>query len=124
MSEREEMEQKIYSLRCVHENLEDRYRQILHKQEEEDEDLQYCYYRLELNWESCGEQDMELGNLLDEERYLLDRFRKNKYELEEELSYEYSKRQNKIDEEVYDLQRQLRYMEEEREKGAKENADN
>ena len=111
MSERDELEQKIYRLRYKQEDLEYKIKQVEQQQEVEEFNLLYSYQRLENEWEECGESVPEFLDLLEEERELLDGFRSRKSELEEQFRYECKKGRDEMDEELYGLQKQLRNLE-------------
>lgn len=112
MTEEMEQRQKLHRLVDEKDELEVRYHQVVQEQEEEEDRLHYHLMKLENEWMDCGQYDPELGRILEEERELLDRFKRQKYDIEEEVRNAYQKDRIRMEDEMDGLQRQLRNMEE------------
>lgn len=111
MTEEElEMRQKLHRMVDEKDELEIRYHQVLQEQEEEEDQLHFHYQKLENEWMDCGQHDPGLSRILEEERELLDRFRCQKYDMEEAVRNEYQKASIRMEDEMNELQRQLRHM--------------
>ncbi len=123
MPEQVEMERNIYRLKCEQEELEDSYRRMVHRQEDEDESLIYIRQGMEREYDNYGQKIRKLAVLLEEENELLSQFRVTKNELEEEIYYKHKKDCEKIEEELYELHRQIRCAEDEPQEGEKKHAD-
>lgn len=116
-STEDELIQRVHQLRYQMDNMEDMYRQTMRKQEEEDCNLHYYNQKLEDEWMDCGKFNPELENLLEEEQELLDSFRYRKSDIEEQIHYDFRENTNHIEDEIDELQRQLRILEYEDERG-------
>lgn len=104
----EELRQTLRQFAEEKDELEIRRRRIRQEQEEEDHLLHIHYQRLENEWADCGQQNPELGNLLEEERRILDDFRYRKYNIEDQIQEAYRKERLHMEHEIDQLHWQLK----------------
>lgn len=104
----EELRQTLRRFTDEKDELEIQCRKIRQEQEEEDNLIHIHYQRLENEWTDCGQQSPELGNLLEEERRVLDDFRHRKYNIEDQIQEAFRKKRLHMEHEIDELHRQLK----------------
>lgn len=117
MTERENLEEEVYRLKCRRDNIEDKRRQVMRIWEEEDDNMLHAYRKLENNWESYGKQDVEFASLLEEEKAFIDKHREKLADYGEQIHNEFEQELEDIDREVDEKQLQIYYLSESEEKG-------
>lgn len=107
MQEKDKLEEQANLLRKRKDELETEERIMKRIQEEEEYKVQTAYRKLEEGWDSYGHDDPGLGELLEEERSFLDRFRQENESDLEEIRREAQKCMEETDRELHKVKEEL-----------------
>lgn len=113
MTKQEELEQLLYKLHRKQEEADIQYRQSLRELEETEDDFMAVYGDLECQWEEYGRRDDIFTALLEEEREQVGHIRQTISWMGDELRDEYRKNRNRLEDEYYEILRQINRLREE-----------
>lgn len=113
MAKQEELEKKLCDLRRKQEETDDQFRQDLQELEAADDEFMGVYGDLEWQWEEYGRQDDLFTALLEEEREQVGLIRQTIFQLDDEIRDEHRRNQNRLEDEYYEIQRQIYRLREE-----------
>lgn len=113
MTKQEELEQMLYKLHRKQEEADVQFRQSLRELEETEDDFMAVYGDLDWQWEEYGRQDDIFTALLEEEREQVGHIHQAISWMDDELRDEYRRNRNRLEDEYYEIQRQMKCLREE-----------